>query len=522
MTKSSLRSKFSSLKDTVEGFKHRILFPFLFVLYIILVTYSTDFHELHPEYAIRVLSVSLFGVMLLYYILNRFIGRKLAGITALLCSLSFFTFQTQRLLLNSFILSLETVYMNVPEMEIFVLLIDGLIIGVVFLYLNKKEEMQLSLVTVLNIFFAILVAINVINLGYLALNDVYSGSYENDLDLEVNDSGDNPSIYFIVPDKYTNLEVVENQFGYNYTPFVNRLSEKGFSFHKDAYSNYDESATSLASTLNMNYLQNMKTGGETSHKDVINVLEDNKVQEFLRNQGYTYHHIGGTYTEFNRNADRSYNLYNEYLDGRFYLNRYENKLVRKTPLRSLEKTNTLSYTSAKKFDKISEISEKEGKKFVFAHIMSPHSPHVLAKEVEEVEHLDRDNHSMKETYNQSVKAVNIKLENTVNDILDNEENVMIIIQGDEGPTLPSDNLKDPSSLKRRHGILFAHYTPDISSEKFENQINPVNTFRIIFNHEFGTDLDMIDGRTFHTREGEEMEYLERNVSKFLDETKTVN
>ena len=155
--------------------------------------------------------------------------------------------------------------------------------------------------------------------------------------------------------------------------------------------------------------------------------------------------------------------------------------------------------------------------------MSPHSPHVLAKEVEEVKHLNPDNHSNKETYNQSMKAVNVKIEDTVNDILENEEDVIIIIQGDEGPTLPSDdNLKNPDALNRRHGILFAHYTPNISSKKFENQINPVNTFRIIFNNEFGTDLDMIEGKTFHTMEGKEMDYTERNLSKFVEETKTVN
>jgi len=515
-----LQLKFNSLKEGIEGLKHKMLFPFLFVLYVVLVTYSNDFHELHPEYAIRVLFVSLFGVTLLYYLLSKIIDRKLAGITALLCSISFFTFQPQVSLLNSLMSNLETLYMNYPEMERFILLINALIIGFTVLYLNKKEKSQLPVIKFLNLFFAILVAINLVNIGYLALEDVYSGNYENDLELEINNSGETPSIYFIVPDKYTNLEVVENQFGYNHTPFVNRLSQEGFSFHKDAYSNYDESATSLASTLNMNYLQTMKEGGKTSHKDVINVLEDNKVQEFLRSQGYTYYHMGGAYTEFNSNADKSYNLYNEYLDGRFYLNRYENNLVRKTPLAFLGRIKSLSYTGAKKFEKVSEISKKEGKKFVFAHIMSPHSPHVLAKEVEEVKHLNPDNHSNKETYNQSMKAVNVKIEDTVNDILENEEDVIIIIQGDEGPTLPSDdNLKNPDVLNRRHGILFTHYTPNISSKKFENQINPVNTFRVIFNSEFGTDLDMIEGKTFHTMEGKEMDYSRRNLSKFVEEQK---
>ncbi len=205
MTIKILQLEFDAFKDSIEGLKHKILFPFLFVLYIILVTYSNDFHELHPEYTIRALFGSLFGVISIYYILSQIIDRKLAGITALLCSISFFTFQPQINLLNDLMRSFEAISMNHSEIGWFVALINSLIIGFTLLYLNKKKETQLNIVKYLNLFFAILVAINLVNLGYLALNDFYSGGYENDLELEVNNSEKTPSIYYIVPDKYTNL-----------------------------------------------------------------------------------------------------------------------------------------------------------------------------------------------------------------------------------------------------------------------------------------------------------------------------
>ena len=58
-----------------------------------------------------------------------------------------------------------------------------------------------------------------------------------------------------------------------------------------------------------------------------------------------------------------------------------------------------------------------------------------------------------------------------------------------------------NELEEKFGILFAMRVPgaDLEAEGFHDAITPVNTFRIIFNARFGTDLPPLPDRTWsHT------------------------
>lgn len=89
---------------------------------------------------------------------------------------------------------------------------------------------------------------------------------------------------------------------------------------------------------------------------------------------------------------------------------------------------------------------------------------------------------------------------------------IIIFQSDEGPYLPTKYFpseqypkKSPErSFKIHSGILNAIYLPetkngknlDALKEKFSKGWTPVNTFRLIFNHYFGTEYKMLEDRTY--------------------------
>ena len=70
-------------------------------------------------------------------------------------------------------------------------------------------------------------------------------------------------------------------------------------------------------------------------------------------------------------------------------------------------------------------------------------------------------------------------------------NVIIIIQGDHGA---------PETLhkSRRLAILNAYYLPKGGNQKLYPSISPVNTFRIVFNTYFGTELDLLPDVSYLT------------------------
>ena len=82
-----------------------------------------------------------------------------------------------------------------------------------------------------------------------------------------------------------------------------------------------------------------------------------------------------------------------------------------------------------------------------------------------------------------------------------------MIQGDEGP-FPARYQADEwgfewrdatdAELEEKFGILFAMRVPgaDVDAAGFHDSITPVNTFRVIFNARFGTDLPMLPDRSW--------------------------
>jgi len=76
---------------------------------------------------------------------------------------------------------------------------------------------------------------------------------------------------------------------------------------------------------------------------------------------------------------------------------------------------------------------------------------------------------------------------------------IIIIQSDHGAA----NASPPERME----ILNAYYLPGGGNELLYQNISPVNTFRIIFNHYFGGDFDLLEDTSYHSEYGEVIEFI---------------
>ncbi|HLA97216.1 MAG TPA: hypothetical protein VJL34_02095, partial [Anaerolineales bacterium] len=96
--------------------------------------------------------------------------------------------------------------------------------------------------------------------------------------------------------------------------------------------------------------------------------------------------------------------------------------------------------------------------------------------------------------------VNRRLEETIDALLANSETPpVIILQSDHGPGSRLDwSSPGKTCLWERTAILNAYYLPGSGSDQLYPSISPVNSFRVILNAVFGTDLPLLPDNTYFT------------------------
>ena len=65
------------------------------------------------------------------------------------------------------------------------------------------------------------------------------------------DGHDRPDVYYVILDRYANSWTLANLYGYDNTPFLEALRERGFYVADEAWANYFKTAFSVSSSLDM-------------------------------------------------------------------------------------------------------------------------------------------------------------------------------------------------------------------------------------------------------------------------------
>jgi len=151
--------------------------------------------------------------------------------------------------------------------------------------------------------------------------------------------------------------------------------------------------------------------------------------------------------------------------------------------------------------------------FVFAHIEAPHPPFVFGEDGQKAkimktftnsdgDWLIRKGGLTKDEYIKGYRDqllfINKKIKIVLDDILSRSKRPpIIILQADHGPRSML-VWEDPNKtyFKECMSILNAYYLPDNGDRRLYKEITPVNTFRIIFNHYFGTDYKLLKDKVY--------------------------
>jgi hypothetical protein len=316
-----------------------------------------------------------------------------------------------------------------------------------------------------------------------------------------------PDIYYLVFDRYGDEETaraygLENEID-------EELTSKGFYVAQESRSNYIKTVLSLASSLNAGYLDEVVRGRERTGNwgPVYDHLARHRVGAFLRGHGYSYTHFGSWYypTQRNPQATRNVNYYTEV--PRAVMMLLDNGLF--SPVQRVLREPWLDerlqgwLRVRQQVDDVLRLVPTRGPKFVFFHVLVPHPPYIFERDASFVPKDKERQRSFAENYCNQVLAANIMIRRLVDGILrDSASPPVIIVQGDEGP-YPPGTLRDDfdwrtagaNQLRVRSGILNAYHLPGADPHVLYPTISPVNSFRVVFNAYFGTNLPVLPDRT---------------------------
>ena len=147
------------------------------------------------------------------------------------------------------------------------------------------------------------------------------------------------------------------------------------------------------------------------------------------------------------------------------------------------------------FNKLEEIPKKNIPTFTFAHFLMPHSPQAF----DENGGIPIQSTPAVEKYFNEVLYANKKINQLVDYILANSEKPpIILIQGDHGALAQAAKIPNTTQIKKSYSNLSAYYLPGTGKDKLYESITPANSFRLIFDHYFGTQLGLLEDISYYS------------------------
>lgn len=321
-----------------------------------------------------------------------------------------------------------------------------------------------------------------------------------------------PNIYYIILDSYGRQDRLAEHFKFDNRPFIRALQHRGFYVAERSYANYCQTITSIPSSLNFRYLDDVvkKAGRKASDRQPLSkLLKNSEVRHVLKANGYRVVAFPSEYAPISLPSDVSRERLSGYTD--FYFS-----AVNSTPLAliSLRDGSVLDYyayhrkTILWQFAHLPKAADGPDPTFVFAHILAPHLPYVfdakgnpvkgdpIAAAERRASQWSRGEENAEDVsrYCDELVYLNTLVLKTVEEIQANAKRpTVIILQADHGPgVLPNDYREfDKLDPDLRFGMLNAYYFPGGPPPALYPSISPVNTFRVVFNHYLGTHYPLL-------------------------------
>jgi hypothetical protein len=474
--------------------------PFLIGIFPLLSLLAENFSQVVPLLTLRAFIFTVIFLILTFWVLQKIIREQhRAALILSVCFIFFFTYGHVYDLLEGrslfgFLLGRHLVLAPL-----------WLVVWVAALFLIFKSRKNLEFISgILNAISVILVCISLMQIGWQWIHTPHSQSEKPAVNVQIQASADMPDVYYIILDAYSREDMMQKYHELDIRIFVETLEKIGFVFPSCTQSNYSITALSLASSLNMNYVEEVSPDIVQQNLDWGN-FSDPIIHSDVRSE---FEQLGYSFVSFETGIS-----WDEITDADIYFARqkspflqmlnfrqvteFEVLYLRTTALRVLDElratmgfqlTTNIQTPQQDHYDRILYVLDQlensstiHGPKFVFLHIMAPHGPWVIGANGE-YSFTDDE----KSGYANEVQFLNNHLPAILQKIIENSAHPpVIILQGDHG-----------YYNEERMAILNAYYLPGDGKDDLYTGITPVNTFRVIFNHYLGANYELLPDHSY--------------------------
>ena len=344
-----------------------------------------------------------------------------------------------------------------------------------------------------------------------------------------------PDVYYIILDGYARSDYMQSEVGYDNSDFIDGLERLGFYVAENSHANYAWTAFSLSSSLNMSYLQDLGIdfkpwtypGAYTDsirHSQVRRLLEGIGYRTVAMRSGYLPTEITDASIYLDPLAGPGYED-----DAWYQLGAFESLALNTTaamalwdianlpagddsdrapgfvPFLESKPLNDQATIDLAAFENLKNAPDIKGPKFVFAHIILPHSPYLFGPDGSRV-YLDStftfldasedeglsDPEERQRYRDQAVFTSRLALETLEAIVEQSDVPPIILVQSDHGASRRW-------GKEQRLSILNAIRLPAACASSLHPDITPVNSFRIVFNCAFGASLPILQDQSFDSR-----------------------
>lgn len=349
-------------------------------------------------------------------------------------------------------------------------------------YPTRKDISFVCLIVIagLNLFNIIQAVPQLVNQSNQEANLIETVKMEANSDSNV----ERPNVYWFIFDEYSNFDILEKYFDYDNSEFANFLEDKGFTVSYDSINDSQQTRTILSNYAYIDYVAD----DTMTYNDRAEMMKNGAVFDMLESYGYEINAISG--------GDSFGLTGNQKMDSTTMGGEnFATLIMKNTVIYPFAKENT--YANAQKyldaFAKYKQLELYDKKSTVnFGYFLLPHQPFSFDSKGGKVPVSHINDWVNGEYYLNQLIYTTTLIEETVEVILENDPDSIIIIQSDHSARSLQTEAGEYiiEKFDRRHFLNTVYFR----GEKLE-QIkgkSGVNTLRIVFGKLLDVELPELE------------------------------
>jgi len=313
-----------------------------------------------------------------------------------------------------------------------------------------------------------------------------------------------PDVYLLLMDEYASTASLKEWFGYDNSALDSFLRDRGFHIQQKSRSNYNFTSFSMASILNMSYLNGLGPGNAATIADYASTTDLIRSCEVVKQfaahgydiVNYSVFDLEGKPSEVNllllpgkTNLITGQTLWSRIIrDIGWNLHGLPVRAIRNQVYQTLHDNNRFIEETEK------QSTIRSGRpRFIYAHLLLPHNPFYYDKHgtLNEPRNLRQNIQG----YLDYLPYTNDVIKKLLTSIRQNtHNNAVIIMMGDHGVRYPApDDTLNVHDHQNQNAIFF----PNGDYHLLYDSISGVNQFRVVFNNIFRQNIPLLKDSTVY-------------------------